>query len=152
VFHCPSTAQELDAARVLHVLQSSFQQSLTAHNVLSCPAAQEPDGQCGGAIFFRAAIRFLIMSACYVFPAPQPKNLMVSAGARSKDYDKSRYISILNIIQVSLGFWSPCVSLVGGIVQHRPCGVAANCCRPDCVFTPLLQIVTRTARCVVSAG
>lgn len=29
----------------------------------------------------------------------QPKNLMVSAGARSKDYDKSRYISILNIIQ-----------------------------------------------------
>lgn len=33
------------------------------------------------------------------FPATQPKNLMVSAGARSKDYDKSRYISILNIIQ-----------------------------------------------------
>ncbi|EFN59947.1 hypothetical protein CHLNCDRAFT_29164 [Chlorella variabilis] len=29
----------------------------------------------------------------------QPKNLMVSAGARAKEYDKSRYISILNIIQ-----------------------------------------------------
>jgi hypothetical protein len=31
--------------------------------------------------------------------SPQPKNLMVSAGARTKEYDKSRYISILNIIQ-----------------------------------------------------
>ena len=31
---------------------------------------------------------------------PQPKNLMVSAGARAKEYDKSKYISILNIIQV----------------------------------------------------
>ena len=30
----------------------------------------------------------------------QPKNLMVSTSARSKDHDKSRYISILNIIQV----------------------------------------------------
>jgi tubulin gamma len=29
----------------------------------------------------------------------QPKNLMVSAHARGKDQDKSRYISILNIIQ-----------------------------------------------------
>ena len=29
----------------------------------------------------------------------QPKNLMVSAAARAKDYDKSKYISILNIIQ-----------------------------------------------------
>ncbi|KAI3429359.1 hypothetical protein D9Q98_005454 [Chlorella vulgaris] len=29
----------------------------------------------------------------------QPKNLMVSASARAKDYDKSKYISILNIIQ-----------------------------------------------------
>ena len=32
----------------------------------------------------------------------QPKNIMVSAGARSKEWDKSKYISILNIIQVSL--------------------------------------------------
>ena len=30
----------------------------------------------------------------------QPKNIMVSAGARSKEWDKSKYISILNIIQV----------------------------------------------------
>lgn len=29
----------------------------------------------------------------------QPKNIMVSAHARSKEYDKSKYISILNIIQ-----------------------------------------------------
>ena len=35
----------------------------------------------------------------------QPKNIMVSAHARAKEYDKSKYISILNIIQVSsLGF------------------------------------------------
>ena len=32
----------------------------------------------------------------------QPKNIMVSAGARSKEWDKSKYISILNIIQASL--------------------------------------------------
>jgi len=32
----------------------------------------------------------------------QPKNIMVSAHARTKEYDKSKYISILNIIQVSL--------------------------------------------------
>ena len=32
----------------------------------------------------------------------QPKNIMVSAGARSKEWDKSKYISILNIIQVSV--------------------------------------------------
>ena len=31
----------------------------------------------------------------------QPKNIMVSAHARTKEYDKSKYISILNIIQVS---------------------------------------------------
>lgn len=31
----------------------------------------------------------------------QPKNIMVSAGARSKEWDKSKYISILNIIQAS---------------------------------------------------
>lgn len=31
----------------------------------------------------------------------QPKNIMVSTGARSKDWDKSKYISILNIIQVT---------------------------------------------------
>ena len=31
----------------------------------------------------------------------QPKNIMVSAHARAKEYDKSKYISILNIIQVS---------------------------------------------------
>ena len=30
----------------------------------------------------------------------QPKNIMVSAHARTKEYDKSKYISILNIIQV----------------------------------------------------
>ena len=30
----------------------------------------------------------------------QPKNTMVSAHARTKEYDKSKYISILNIIQV----------------------------------------------------
>ena len=30
----------------------------------------------------------------------QPKNIMVSTGARSRDWDKSKYISILNIIQV----------------------------------------------------
>ena len=30
----------------------------------------------------------------------QPKNIMVSAHARAKEYDKSKYISILNIIQV----------------------------------------------------
>ena len=30
----------------------------------------------------------------------QPKNIMVSAHARSKEFDKSKYISILNIIQV----------------------------------------------------
>ena len=29
----------------------------------------------------------------------QPKNIMVSAHARAKEYDKSKYISILNIIQ-----------------------------------------------------
>ena len=32
----------------------------------------------------------------------QPKNIMVSAHARAKEYDKSKYISILNIIQVSI--------------------------------------------------
>lgn len=32
----------------------------------------------------------------------QPKNIMVSAHARTKEYDKSKYISILNIIQVQL--------------------------------------------------
>ena len=32
----------------------------------------------------------------------QPKNIMVSAHARAKEYDKSKYISILNIIQVCL--------------------------------------------------
>ena len=32
----------------------------------------------------------------------QPKNIMVSAHARTKEYDKSKYISILNIIQASL--------------------------------------------------
>ena len=32
----------------------------------------------------------------------QPKNIMVSAGARSKEWDKSKYISILNIIQVRI--------------------------------------------------
>lgn len=32
----------------------------------------------------------------------QPKNIMVSAGARSKEWDKSKYISILNIIQVGV--------------------------------------------------
>ncbi len=32
----------------------------------------------------------------------QPKNIMVSAHARAKEYDKSKYISILNIIQVSV--------------------------------------------------
>ena len=31
----------------------------------------------------------------------QPKNIMVSAHARSKEFDKSKYISILNIIQAS---------------------------------------------------
>ncbi len=31
----------------------------------------------------------------------QPKNIMVSAHARAKEYDKSKYISILNIIQVN---------------------------------------------------
>lgn len=30
----------------------------------------------------------------------QPKNIMVSAHARAKEYDKSKYIAILNIIQV----------------------------------------------------
>ena len=30
----------------------------------------------------------------------QPKNIMVSAHARTKEYDKSKYISILNVIQV----------------------------------------------------
>ena len=29
----------------------------------------------------------------------QPKNIMVSAHARAKEFDKSKYISILNIIQ-----------------------------------------------------
>lgn len=29
----------------------------------------------------------------------QPKNIMVSAHARTKEYDRSKYISILNIIQ-----------------------------------------------------
>ena len=33
----------------------------------------------------------------------QPKNIMVSTGARSRDWDKSKYISILNIIQVQTG-------------------------------------------------
>ena len=33
----------------------------------------------------------------------QPKNIMVSAHARAKEYDKSKYISILNIIQVRRG-------------------------------------------------
>ena len=32
----------------------------------------------------------------------QPKNIMVSAHARSKEFDKSKYISILNIIQARL--------------------------------------------------
>ena len=32
----------------------------------------------------------------------QPKNIMVSAHARTKEYDKSKYISILNIIQVCI--------------------------------------------------
>ena len=35
----------------------------------------------------------------------QPKNIMVSAGARSKEWDKSKYISILNIIQVCCLFF-----------------------------------------------
>lgn len=35
---------------------------------------------------------------------------MVSAGARSKDYDKSRYISILNIIQVGWADWADSVT------------------------------------------
>lgn len=42
----------------------------------------------------------------------QPKNIMVSAHARTKEYDKSKYISILNIIQVQFSLpllWSPCV-------------------------------------------
>ena len=38
---------------------------------------------------------------------------MVSAGARAKDYDKSRYISILNIIQVQLLFEYCLVELLG---------------------------------------
>jgi hypothetical protein len=33
-------------------------------------------------------------------PHVQPKNLMVSNNSRTRDYDKSKYISILNIIQV----------------------------------------------------
>eukprot|EP00891_Asterochloris_glomerata_P009934 jgi/Astpho2/9934/Aster-06640 len=37
----------------------------------------------------------------------QPKNIMVSAHARTKEYDKSKYISILNIIQASLGEVDP---------------------------------------------
>ena len=47
--------------------------------------------------------------SCYVYAVLdvmrrllQPKNIMVSAHARTKEYDKSKYISILNIIQVSL--------------------------------------------------
>lgn len=32
----------------------------------------------------------------------QPKNIMVSAHARTKEYDKSKYISILNIIQARI--------------------------------------------------
>ena len=42
----------------------------------------------------------------------QPKNIMVSAHARTKEYDKSKYISILNIIQVqpSLTLWPPHVN------------------------------------------
>ena len=35
----------------------------------------------------------------------QPKNIMVSAHARTKEYDKSKYISILNIIQVSTALY-----------------------------------------------
>ena len=35
----------------------------------------------------------------------QPKNIMVSAHARTKEYDKSKYISILNIIQVLLSLY-----------------------------------------------
>ncbi len=35
----------------------------------------------------------------------QPKNIMVSAHARAKEFDKSKYISILNIIQArNVGF------------------------------------------------
>ena len=44
----------------------------------------------------------------------QPKNLMVSTSARSKDHDKSRYISILNIIQVRAGGGALC-----GVLQYR---------------------------------
>ncbi len=33
----------------------------------------------------------------------QPKNIMVSAHARTKEYDRSKYISILNIIQARQG-------------------------------------------------
>ena len=43
-----------------------------------------------------------VLHVLTVPPVLQPKNLMVSAGARAKEYDKSRYISILNIIQVGL--------------------------------------------------
>ncbi len=32
----------------------------------------------------------------------QPKNIMVSAHARAKEFDKSKYISILNIIQARI--------------------------------------------------
>ena len=38
----------------------------------------------------------------------QPKNIMVSTHARAKEFDRSKYISILNIIQARLQ--QPCIS------------------------------------------
>lgn len=49
----------------------------------------------------------------------QPKNIMVSAHARTKEYDKSKYISILNIIQVCVPL---CVACVCVCVDGCGCG------------------------------
>ena len=94
-------------------------------------AAEQQAGSCVGtakcALLARCSCQPL--RQCPALPPPpphpcaQPKNLMVSAAGRAKDYDKSKYISILNIIQVcgcvggvgcvGVGGWV-CVCVGGG--------------------------------------
>lgn len=80
---------------------------------------------------------------------------MVSAGARAKDYDKSKYISILNIIQVRPAVHSVLLHVVllfrrvgGKGCWHRALGVGAHaaCATPPCSSPAPPSLSTRSTR------
>lgn len=74
----------------------------------------------------------------------QPKNIMVSAHARTKEYDKSKYISILNVIQVSstLGLVS-CSPVIQALqsTAHSSCSNPALQYQQSVATTPRLSDV-----------